>query len=126
MFQLYASEEILYRQQLMYGGEAGSGGVGFGEQGGSGIGRKQRTPAGRLLDDILSADEEEWAGLLGKLSTPGREVSGGVSKEGLLGAVQVRGVWDAFLLVRTSRGRNASNDRWWSHAPVSTWHAASW
>lgn len=52
---------------------------------------RKRTPAQRLLDEIMVTDADKWDGVLAGLSAPG-SMTGGVTKEGLLGAIQASGV----------------------------------
>lgn len=91
VLQLYASEEILFRQNPV--ASAPTSGVGFGEktegESSSSGSTKAKTPANLLLEEILSTDEAKWDGILSGLSAPGRSMTGGVSKESLLGAIQV-------------------------------------
>lgn len=97
VLQIYASEEILLRQNpnaATDGDAASTGGVGFGgstqEAESSGATKlKAKTPANLLLEEVLSSDEEKWDVMLGGLSAPGRGMMGGVTKDGLLGAIQV-------------------------------------
>lgn len=48
---------------------------------------RKRTPAQLLLDEIMVTDADKWDGVLAGLSAPG-SMTGGVTKEGLLGAIQ--------------------------------------
>lgn len=110
ILQIYASEAIF----------VGTGGVSTVSAAGQGFGKEsspggaqaapKRTPARVLLDEILTTDADKWDGILKGLSTSGQGLTGGVTKEGLLGAIQVRsesycrgycllGVWfDLFLV----------------------------
>ncbi|CAN0375808.1 unnamed protein product [Pylaiella littoralis] len=102
ILQMYASQEILLGSSTKGGSDGGSSGSesgrGFGEgadaaAAGSGAGggasNGKRTPAQLLLGEILVTDADKWDGMLTGLSVPGRGMTGGVSKEGLLGAIQV-------------------------------------
>ena len=48
---------------------------------------RKRTPAQLLLDEIMVTDADKWDGVLAGLAAPG-SMTGGVTKEGLLGAIQ--------------------------------------
>lgn len=104
ILQMYASQEILLGSSTKGGSDGDSSGSesgrGFGEgadaaAAGSGAGggasNGKRTPAQLLLGEILVTDADKWDGMLTGLSVPGRGMTGGVSKEGLLGAIQVGG-----------------------------------
>ncbi len=100
---MYASQEILLGsssggssgQTTTAGEGSGDGasaspGAAAGEgAGASGDTSAKRTPAQRLLDEIMVTDADRWDGVLASLSAPG-SMTGGVTKEGLLGAIQVR------------------------------------
>eukprot|EP00904_Undaria_pinnatifida_P003849 jgi/Undpi1/13465/HiC_scaffold_8.g03124.m1 len=81
LLQVYASNEILERQQGGSAATAEAEGEGFGES-------AKRTPSRRLLDQILETDADQWDGILQGLSTPGQGMTGGVTKDALLGAIQ--------------------------------------
>ncbi|CAM9633307.1 unnamed protein product [Ascophyllum nodosum] len=81
ILQMYASEAILERKP---GPKRRDPGVGDDVPDVT-----RRTPAGLLLDRILETDAEQWSGILSSLAVPGKGMAGGVTKEGLLGAVQV-------------------------------------
>lgn len=100
ILQMYASQEILLGSSTNRGGDSSSSGPGQGFGNGadaaaSGAGGAatsgKRTPAQLLLDEIMVTDADKWDGVLAGLSAPGRGMTGGVSKEGLLGAIQVGG-----------------------------------
>lgn len=57
--------------------------------GGEDAGQPKRTPAGQLLDRILETDADQWNGMLSGLAVQGQGMTGGVTKDSLLGAVQV-------------------------------------
>ncbi|CAM9399391.1 unnamed protein product [Choristocarpus tenellus] len=89
VLQIYAAEDILRR-----GGKGGiAASVGQREaQGGSGGGATvwgSKTPAGRLLDEVLSTDPDKWDGILSGLARSGGGQMGAVTKDGFMGAIQV-------------------------------------
>lgn len=87
ILQMYASQAILGR----YGRESSKAGQGFGEGSAApATAAAKRTPASQLLDQILVTDADGWDGILTGLSAPGQGMTGGVTKDGLLGAIQVR------------------------------------
>lgn len=106
ILQMYASQEILSgsNSSSSSGSEPpATAGQGFGdgstpspgsaaaaaaETGDTGAGTpRKRTPARLLLDEIMVTDADKWDGVLAGLSAPG-SMTGGVTKEGLLGAIQ--------------------------------------
>eukprot|EP00903_Cladosiphon_okamuranus_P010421 g9857.t1 len=110
ILQMYASQEILLGSGSGGGKTSSSGpsttaGQGFGgdsvpspgstsaEKGdgdaeSDAVTPPKRTPAQLLLDEIMVTDADRWDGMLAGLSAPG-SMTGGVTKEGLLGAIQV-------------------------------------
>lgn len=84
---MYASQAILGR----HGSGDSTAGQGFGEGSpAAATSAAKRTPASLLLDKILVTDADLWDGILAGLSAPGQGMTGGVTKDGLLGAIQVR------------------------------------
>lgn len=79
------------------GGEGGAAGGGAVPDDAGSTPRK-RTPAQLLLDEIMVTDADKWDGVLAGLSAPG-SMTGGVTKEGLLGAIQASAVLFSFLCV---------------------------
>ncbi|CAB1097551.1 unnamed protein product [Ectocarpus sp. CCAP 1310/34] len=80
ILQMYASQEILL-------GSAEPSATGETAEADAAA-PKKRTPAQLLLEEILSMDADKWDGVLAGLSV-GRGMTGGVTKDGLLGAIQV-------------------------------------
>ncbi|CAM9708755.1 unnamed protein product [Ectocarpus sp. 12 AP-2014] len=81
ILQMYASQEILLGSaEPSATGEAADADA---------AAPKKRTPAQLLLEEILNMDADKWDGVLAGLSAVGRGMTGGVSKDGLLGAIQV-------------------------------------
>ncbi|CAN0275480.1 unnamed protein product, partial [Ectocarpus sp. 8 AP-2014] len=81
ILQMYASQEILLGSaEPSATGEAGEADA---------AAPKKRTPAQLLLEEILNMDADKWDGVLAGLSAVGRGMTGGVTKDGLLGAIQV-------------------------------------
>lgn len=94
---MYAAEAILEGQ----GGSTVDASSPSSEEAGKGFGEGpsipadasvKRTPARLLLDEILTTDADKWNGILAGLSSPssGQGMTGGVTKDGILGAIQVR------------------------------------
>eukprot|EP00752_Nemacystus_decipiens_P008877 g7922.t1 len=110
VLQMYASQEILMGSSSSSGSEPSTtAGQGFGGESVPSPGSsspatpeesdgadaeseagtpRKRTPAQLLLDEILVTDADKWDGMLAGLAAPG-SMTGGVTKEGLLGAIQV-------------------------------------
>lgn len=83
ILQMYASQEILLGSaEPSATGEAADAAA---------AAPKKRTPAQLLLEEILNMDADKWDGVLAGLSAVGRGMTGGVTKDGLLGAIQVGG-----------------------------------
>ncbi|CAM9643958.1 unnamed protein product [Ectocarpus fasciculatus] len=82
ILQMYASQEILL-------GSADPSAAGEAADADDPAAPKKRTPAQLLLEEILNMDADKWDGVLAGLSAVGRGMTGGVTKDGLLGAIQV-------------------------------------
>ncbi|CAM9692067.1 unnamed protein product [Discosporangium mesarthrocarpum] len=69
VLQVYAAEALLRR--------------------GGGASGKTKTPAVLLLDQLLLTDPDKWDGIISSLADPGASKTGGITKDGIMGAIQV-------------------------------------
>ncbi|CAM9539045.1 unnamed protein product [Scytosiphon promiscuus] len=88
VLQMYASQEILLGSTSA-SADASAEAVAAADAAAAAAAAR-RTPAQLLLEEVLLMDADKWDGVLTSLSAPGRSMTtGGVTKEGLMGAIQV-------------------------------------